>query len=78
MTTSFQIARIGRGTDPERVDEIVTGTRRARRPFAGNLDRSALGFGERAVVLAVRAQEGDFRDWNHLDGWAASIAAAIR
>jgi hypothetical protein len=29
----------------------------------GKLDRWQLSFSERAVVLGVRAAEGDFRDW---------------
>ena len=37
-----------------------------------------LGFGERAVMHAVRAAEGDFRDWDAIRGWAAGIAAALR
>jgi menaquinone-dependent protoporphyrinogen oxidase len=44
------------------------------RVFAGRLDRTLLGFGEKAVVVAVRAPEGDFRDWEAIDGFAAEIA----
>ena len=47
------------------------------RVFAGRLDRSLLGFGETAVVLAVRAPEGDFRDWAEIDGFAADIAEIL-
>lgn len=42
--------------------------------FAGKLDRSALGFGERAIAIAFRAPEGDFRDWNAIAAWAGGIA----
>jgi menaquinone-dependent protoporphyrinogen oxidase len=48
------------------------------RTFAGRLDRSLLGFGERALVRALRAPEGDFRDWAALDAWAESIASHVR
>jgi menaquinone-dependent protoporphyrinogen oxidase len=47
------------------------------RVFAGRLDRKLLSFGEKAVVLAVRAPEGDFRDWDAIDGFAADIAAHL-
>ena len=48
------------------------------RIFAGRLDRSLLGLAERAVVVAVRAPEGDFRDWEAIDGYAAEIARRLR
>jgi len=47
------------------------------RVFAGRLDRKLLSFGEKAVVLAVRAPEGDFRDWDAIDGFAAEIAGHL-
>lgn len=60
------------------VDELVASTgARGHRLFAGKLDRSKLGFGERAMVAAVRAAEGDFRDWEEIDAWAGEIAAAL-
>jgi menaquinone-dependent protoporphyrinogen oxidase len=33
-----------------------------------------LSFAERMMVKAVRAPEGDFRDWQAIEAWAASIA----
>lgn len=47
------------------------------RVFAGRLDRSVLGLAEKAVVVAVRAPEGDFRDWEAIDGYAAEIAERL-
>ena len=47
------------------------------RSFAGRLDRSQLGFMERAITGAVKAPEGDFRDWNAIRAWGAEIAAAL-
>jgi menaquinone-dependent protoporphyrinogen oxidase len=41
------------------------------------IDRSPLGFGERAVVRAVRAAEGDYRDWAAIDAWAQEIASSL-
>ena len=60
------------------VAEIVAATRsREHRLFAGALDRGKLGFGERAVVMAVRAADGDYRDWDEIDAWAGEIAASL-
>lgn len=50
---------------------------RDHRLFYGALTRDALGFGERMVVKAVRAPEGDFRDWDEIQAWAAAIAAEL-
>jgi menaquinone-dependent protoporphyrinogen oxidase len=45
--------------------------------FAGKLDRSRLNFGERAIVMALRAPDGDFRDWDEIRTWASGIADAL-
>ena len=39
---------------------------RARRDFPGRLAKHLLGVGERAMVTAMRAPVGDFRDWDAL------------
>jgi menaquinone-dependent protoporphyrinogen oxidase len=60
------------------VDALVSATRaRGHRLFGGKLDKGRLGFGEKAVVLAFRAPEGDFRDWDEISSWAAEIAAEL-
>jgi menaquinone-dependent protoporphyrinogen oxidase len=57
------------------VEPHVLATRaRGHRVFAGRLDRGALSFGEKAVALAFRAPEGDFRDWDEIRRWAVGIA----
>lgn len=48
------------------------------RLFAGKLDKSSLGFGEKAIVTALRAPEGDFRDWTAIEGWANEIADSMQ
>ena len=64
--------------DPVDVAALIEATAAAgHRVFAGRLDRKLLGFGEKAVVVAVRAPEGDFRDWEAIDDYAAEIAEAI-
>ena len=47
------------------------------RIFPGKLDRQELGFGERAIVLAVHAAEGDFRPWEDVATWASGIARTL-
>lgn len=47
------------------------------RTFAGKLDRQQLGFGERAIVLAVHAAEGDFRPWDAISEWAREIGRTL-
>jgi menaquinone-dependent protoporphyrinogen oxidase len=60
--------------DPVDADDMVQAAGAiAHRVFAGRLDKSLLGLGEKAVVIAVRAPEGDFRDWEAIDGFAAEI-----
>jgi menaquinone-dependent protoporphyrinogen oxidase len=57
------------------VDDLVTAAGvREHRVFAGRLDRHRLGLGERALVAAFRAPDGDFRDREAIGVWAASIA----
>jgi len=50
---------------------------RDERIFFGALDHNRLSFAERMVLKAVRAPEGDFRDWQAIEAWAASIAADL-
>jgi len=51
---------------------------REHKLFSGRLDRSLLGFGERAIAVAFRAPEGDFRDWPAIEAWAGTIADALK
>lgn len=61
--------------EPVDVEEILAATAAVEhRIFAGKVDRAKLTFPERAILLAVRAEEGDFRDWNAIDAWAGTIA----
>ncbi|MDJ0441473.1 flavodoxin domain-containing protein [Rhodococcus qingshengii] len=63
--------------DPPDVSPQVEATgAREHRMFAGKLDRTTLGFGERMMVRAVRAPEGDFRDWESVNEWAEQIRLA--
>jgi len=64
--------------EPVDVAELVRLTGRDHRVCPGQIDRRELGFAERAVVRAVRAAEGDFRDRPAVREWAAGIAAELR
>jgi menaquinone-dependent protoporphyrinogen oxidase len=70
-----------RPTEPEAVDvaDLVSKTQaKGHKLFAGKLDKGKLGFGERAVMLAFRAAEGDYRDWEEVEAWARAIAGELR
>ncbi len=47
---------------------------REQRIYFGALDPSWLSFAERMMAKDPRASQGDFRDWDTIDAWAASIA----
>ena len=46
--------------------------------FPGALHRELLGTRERLAVRLVRADDGDYRDWPAVRGWADRIAADLR
>ncbi len=65
-------------TDPSDIGPIMDLLHaKEHRRFAGRLDHRQLGFAERAVVGAVKAPDGDFRDWLAIEVWAAEIAAVL-
>jgi menaquinone-dependent protoporphyrinogen oxidase len=64
--------------DPVDIADVMERTgAREHRVFAGKLVKKNLSFGERAIVLALRAPEGDFRDWDEIRSWAGEIAEAV-
>jgi menaquinone-dependent protoporphyrinogen oxidase len=65
--------------DPVDVAAIARATApREHRVFAGRIDKSTLGFAERAIMIAVRAAEGDFRDFDAIAAWADEIADTMQ
>jgi menaquinone-dependent protoporphyrinogen oxidase len=63
---------------PKQLGELREKLRpRDHRLFFGALDRDKLGFGERMMVKAVKAPEGDFRDWDEIRAWADGIATDL-
>jgi menaquinone-dependent protoporphyrinogen oxidase len=72
------------GDDPNALraglaERLIEATRaREHKLFAGKLDRSKLGLLEKAAVRGAHASEGDHRDWNAVDEWAAQIASTLQ
>jgi menaquinone-dependent protoporphyrinogen oxidase len=64
--------------DPVDVTAIFLATHaRQHRLFPGRLAKHQLGFAERAIVIALRAPDGDFRPWNEIDTWGREIGHAL-
>jgi menaquinone-dependent protoporphyrinogen oxidase len=72
--------------DPPKPDEtpvdvaaIVTATKaQEHHVFAGKIDKHQLTFPEKAIVVALRVQPGDFRDWDEIEAWADRIADSLQ
>lgn len=70
--------------EPAQVQRLIDAAgARGHRTFAGKLDRSELGLGERFIIWNVNrlkaggVPDGDFRDWAAIRTWADEIAAAL-
>jgi menaquinone-dependent protoporphyrinogen oxidase len=64
--------------DPVDVADMLTATAaREHHVFAGKIVKKQLSFPERAIVAALKVPEGDYRDWDDVETWAASIASAL-
>ena len=45
--------------------------------FAGKMEFEALPFLLRPIIKAMNSEEGDFRDWDAIRDWAASVRPAL-
>jgi menaquinone-dependent protoporphyrinogen oxidase len=65
--------------DPAELPELreTTGAKE-HRMFPGKLDKKNLSWSQRAGLAVVRGLDGDFRDWDEIERWAASIADGVR
>ena len=64
--------------EPVDVVSLTEATRSVEhRMFSGRLERSRLKFRERAMVSALHAPEGDFRDWHAIEAFAREIATSL-
>jgi menaquinone-dependent protoporphyrinogen oxidase len=50
---------------------------REHKLFAGKLDKSKLNWCEKIAVRCAHAREGDYRDWQAVDQWTATIAREL-
>ncbi len=73
------------GDPPKPLDEAVDVAAmvalvgaREHRVIPGRIDKKLLGLGEKAILAAVRAPEGDFRPWPEIETWATEIAATVQ
>lgn len=75
LFSSGPIAEQGRPVNRPYVISDVEDRIRAHehRMFAGKLDPSVLGPGERIVARVIGARIGDFRDWDAIGAWAPEI-----
>lgn len=46
--------------------------------FHGVLDMKKVNLAERLVIKSLKAPVGDFRDWDAITSWAATIASALK
>lgn len=64
--------------DPAGVAALLTELgARGHQVFVGKLDKQDLGFVERLATRAVKAPEGDFRDWQAIRAWAREIGTGL-
>ena len=64
--------------NPVDVSKILAANRaRDHQIFTGKLVRKHLSFPDRAMASAIRAAEGDFRNWAEIREWATSIADTL-
>jgi menaquinone-dependent protoporphyrinogen oxidase len=73
-------------TTPDPVDRALTDKQQRRLDavgardhhlFGGALDPEHLGFLERTAVKVAKVPFGDFRDWDEIQAWAATIAGEL-
>jgi len=46
--------------------------------FAGAIDRSKLSLPLRLILRAMKAEDGDWRDWDAIRAWAARLPAGLK
>jgi menaquinone-dependent protoporphyrinogen oxidase len=64
--------------NPVDVTKILQASKaRDHQIFTGKLARKHLSFPDRAMASAIRAAEGDFRNWAEIRQWATDIAGTL-
>ena len=83
MIFTFTVGPVGDPPNPvdakpeEAVERFCAERAVTDRMFAGRLDRSKLGRLERLAVKAVKAPDGDYRNWPAIEAWADEISDAL-
>lgn len=68
-----------RAVSPALREALVERTHaREHKVFPGKLDMSKLNWCEKIGARCAHAREGDHRDWEAIDGWAAAVAHELR
>jgi menaquinone-dependent protoporphyrinogen oxidase len=57
---------------------VETTHAREHKLFGGKLDMGELGLAEKLPVRMAHGREGDWRDWDAVDDWAAAIAHELQ
>ena len=66
------------GAEPVDLPKVRAATgAREHRMFGGKLDRNTLPFAQRMALSLFRGMQGDFRDWDAIRAWSATIADAV-
>jgi menaquinone-dependent protoporphyrinogen oxidase len=71
MTARDEKGRTTAGTYLEPVRERIKPASEGL--FAGAYDPSKWGFVERTIMKMIKASTGDFRNWDEIEAWAASL-----
>ncbi|ORI20444.1 protoporphyrinogen oxidase [Rhodococcus sp. 1163] len=75
LFSSGPIGAAGKPSAPSAMDKASWAVE--HRVFGGKFDLSTLSWFERLVVRLIRADEGDDRSREEIDGWARSIGATL-
>jgi menaquinone-dependent protoporphyrinogen oxidase len=79
----FSLGPVGDPPEPEgaapeqEVEAFASERAKSSRVFAGKLDSTQLGRLERLAIKAVKAPDGDYRDWSAIETWADEIATYL-
>lgn len=79
-TYAFAVGVLDVASDPAQprwTSPRTRATQSERVVFGGAIRREALSLRERSLLAVVRAQEGDYTDWDGVRAWASAVAADL-
>lgn len=78
LFSSGPIGRVANAEKAVKINELVAKTNpHGHALFGGKVDKSQLNFAQKAILYAVRAGEGDYRNWEDIEDWATGISVAL-